>query len=224
MMPQSSMCRVSHSEKKGRSFSRVCGRTVILTCVKRVNPCFIVTHIYFPLFHPKVGNGIQLRKNSTEQTRNGFHYSAEESGHFEAFRGLRKSQFRSSEWNGMAWKNWFSKKSCSSKQRVFVRDMLQNGIPRVCFFFCFTVQNSQLFSPLRNSSKRNSESFLFRGTPGIPQEQTNCSVYSVFRGIIFFVGNCQPYSTLPPQPRASVANFKVPYWGIGLSKWPDLRR
>ncbi len=35
------------------------------------------------------------------------------------------------------------------------------------------------------SSERNSESFLFRGTAGIPPEQTNCSVYSVFRGVIF---------------------------------------
>jgi hypothetical protein len=34
-------------------------------------------------------------------------------------------------------------------------------------------------------SERNSESFLFRGTAGIPPEQTNCSVYSVFRRIIF---------------------------------------
>ena len=47
------------------------------------------------------------------------------------------------------------------------------------------VQNSEHFSPLRNGSKRNSESFLFRGTAGIPPEQSNCSVYSVFHGIIF---------------------------------------
>ncbi len=33
-------------------------------------------------------------------------------------------------------------------------------------------------------SERNSVSFLFPGTAGIPPEQTNCSVYSVFRGII----------------------------------------
>ncbi len=47
------------------------------------------------------------------------------------------------------------------------------------------VQNSEYFSPLRNGSERNSENFLFRGTAGIPPEQTNCSVYSVFRRIIF---------------------------------------
>ncbi len=120
----------------------------------------------------------------------------------------------------------------------FVRDMLRNGIPKVCFSFCFTELNSELlsltrngseqnskclllfaprnripscvlsaewfrtefrefastlfqgrefgaFSPLRNGSEWNSESFLFRGTAGIPPEQTNYSVYSIFRGIIF---------------------------------------
>ncbi len=109
--------------------------------------------------------------------------------------------------NGRKWheKNLLYKKSCSSKpnfQAVFVRDMLRNGIPTFIssaewfgtefrafatnflpgyripsiFLFCRTVRN-----------------FLFRGTAGIPPEYTCCSVYSVFRGIIFFVGNCQPY-------------------------------
>jgi hypothetical protein len=43
---------------------------------------------------------------------------------------------------------------------------------------------SKHFSPLQNGSERNSENILLRGTAGIPPEQTNCSVYSVFRGII----------------------------------------
>ncbi len=59
------------------------------------------------------------------------------------------------------------------------------GIPIVCFFFCSTELNSELFSLLRKGLERNSESFLFRGTAGIPLEITICSVYSVFRGIIF---------------------------------------
>ncbi len=136
------------------------------------------------------------------------------------------------EGNGMKYK-----KSCSSKQHVFFRDMLRNGnprvffcsrngipscflfrelvrnrIPSVCFYFCSTQRNSDLFSLLRNGSERNSTSlllFLFhgtelqafffsaerfgtefqefyvRGTAGIPLEQTNCSVYSVFPGIMF---------------------------------------
>jgi hypothetical protein len=73
----------------------------------------------------------------------------------------------------------------------------RNGIPRVfcsaewfrtefreffCFYCCSMLQDSEHSSPLRNGSERNSESFLFRGTAGIPPEQINCSV---FRGIIF---------------------------------------
>ncbi len=76
------------------------------------------------------------------------------------------------------------------------RGMVQNEIPRVLFYLCSMVQNSEHSSPLRNGSERNSESFMFRGTAGIPPEQTNCSVYSVFRGILFFVGNCQPLQVL----------------------------
>jgi hypothetical protein len=72
------------------------------------------------------------------------------------------------------------------------RGMVQNGIPRVCFYFCSMVQDFKYFSPLRNRSERNFENFLFRGTAGIPPEQTNCSVYSIFRGIIF----CRKLPTL----------------------------
>jgi hypothetical protein len=67
----------------------------------------------------------------------------------------------------------FTKKSCSSKQNrqhVFVRDMLRNGIPRVCFYFfprngipsifllCGTVPNRipRVFCFPRNGSERNS--------------------------------------------------------------------
>jgi hypothetical protein len=65
------------------------------------------------------------------------------------------------------------------------RGMVRNKILRVCFYFHSTVENSEHFSLPRNGSERNSESFLFRGTAGIPPEQTNCSGYSVFRGIFF---------------------------------------
>ncbi len=88
--------------------------------------------------------------------------------------------------------------------------MVQDGIPRVCFYFCHSEQNSEHFSLPRNGSEwnseslllfcstvsniflfqgngseRNSESFLFCGTAKIPPEQNICSVYFVFRGIIF---------------------------------------
>jgi hypothetical protein len=104
--------------------------------------------------------------------------------------------------NGRKWqeKNKFYKKSCSSKQNwqhVLVRDMLRNGIPRVCFYCCSKEEwNSEFFSLpqngseqnskclllflfmyripsifllCRNGSKRNSECFLLRGTAGFRQ-------------------------------------------------------
>jgi hypothetical protein len=80
-----------------------------------------------------------------------------------------------------------------NSESFLFRGMVQKWIPRVCFYFCSMIQNSKHFSPLRNGSEWNSESFLFRRTARILPEQTNCSVYSVFRGIIFF-GNRQPYS------------------------------
>ncbi len=70
--------------------------------------------------------------------------------------------------------------------------MVQNRIPRVCFYFCSMVQNSEHSSPLQKGLERNSEIFLFRRKAGIPPEQTNCSVYSVFQGIIF----CRKLPTL----------------------------
>jgi hypothetical protein len=72
------------------------------------------------------------------------------------------------------------------------RGMVQNGIRSVCFQFCSMVQNSEHFFPLQNGSERNSKNILFRGTAGIPPEQTNCSVYSIFRGIIFLSENANP--------------------------------
>ena len=84
--------------------------------------------------------------------------------------------------------------------------------PRVCFYFGSTERNSELCSLPQKGSEQNYGSlllflfqgtefrvvfssaegfgtefrdFLFRGTTGIPSEITICSVYSVFRGIIF---------------------------------------
>ncbi len=47
------------------------------------------------------------------------------------------------------------------------RGRVRNGIPRVCFYFCFTERNSKLFSLLLKGSEGNSEIlllFLFHGT------------------------------------------------------------
>ncbi len=122
---------------------------------------------------------------------------------------------------------------------VLIHRMVRNGIPRVCFYFCSTEwnselfsfpqkdsernsdnlllfftelnsklfsvrqkggsernyesvllffsmeRNSELFSLPRKGSERNSKSFLSRGTAGIPLKMTICSVYFVFRGLIF---------------------------------------
>ncbi len=58
------------------------------------------------------------------------------------------------------------------------------GIPRFCFYFCSTERNSEFFSSAEEFGTEFRE-FLFRGTAGIPSEIAICSVYSVFRGIIF---------------------------------------
>ncbi len=99
------------------------------------------------------------------------------------------------------------------KNSLLFRGMVRNGIPRVCFYFCSTERNSELFSLLLKGSEGNSESlllFLVRGTEfrvvfsstegfgtefrkfsvprnsaGIPSAIIICSVFSVFRGIIF---------------------------------------
>jgi hypothetical protein len=63
--------------------------------------------------------------------------------------------------------------------------MVQNGIPQVLLLNLSHGTEFRAFFPLGNGSERNSESFTFCGTAGIPLEQTNCSVYSVFRGTIF---------------------------------------
>jgi hypothetical protein len=95
---------------------------------------------------------------------------------------------------------------------VLFRGMVRNGIPRICIHFGSTKRNSELFSLPQKGSEQNYGSlflfwvhrtvfrvvfssaeglgtefrdFLFRGTTGIPSEITICSVYSVFRGIIF---------------------------------------
>ncbi len=62
------------------------------------------------------------------------------------------------------------------------RVVVRNGIPS-CFLFRRRVRNGI-------------PSFLFLGTAEIPSEITICSVYSVFRGIIFLLEI--PNSFLPP--------------------------
>ncbi len=82
----------------------------------------------------------------------------------------------------------------------------QNGIPRVCFYFCSTEWNSELFSLPWKGSVKNSESlllFLFHG-PEIREitvlrnsrksvgNDHLCRQFRLPRNYFFF-GNCQPY-------------------------------
>jgi hypothetical protein len=111
---------------------------------------------------------------------------------------------------------------------VLFRGMVRNGIPRICIYFASTERNSELCFLPQKGSEQNYGSFLlflfhgtefrvvfssaegfgtefrdflFRGTTGIPSEITICSVYSVFRGIIFLseIPNPNTASSVAPQ-------------------------
>ncbi len=111
---------------------------------------------------------------------------------------------------------------CSSKhnwEHVFFSEMLWNKISKICFYFCSTERNSELFSLLLRGSERISRVwfyffpgsgilniFLFLGmvwtefrelsvlwnSRNFLSEQTICFVYSVFQGFFF----CRKFSTL----------------------------
>ncbi len=102
---------------------------------------------------------------------------------------------------------------CSTEHELFLfRGMVRNGIPRGYFYFWSTGRNSEFFLFCRRVRNEiligyfyflihgtefrlvftsaegfgtEFREFLFRGTAGIPSEIIICSVYSVFRGIIF---------------------------------------
>ncbi len=110
-----------------------------------------------PPLYSRVGSGISFRKNSAEQTRNSFRYSAEESAHSETFRSLLKSLFRSEEQKEMAW-----------KKLVLQKILLKQTELTACFHPRHASERkSELLSLLRNVSEQNSKClliFLFHGT------------------------------------------------------------
>jgi hypothetical protein len=110
--------------------------------------------------------------------------------------------------------------------------MVRNSIREYISIFYCTERNSELCSLPRNSSEQNYGSlllflfhgtefrvvfssvegfrtefrdFMFCGTTGIPSEITICSVYSVFRGIIFLSEIPNPNWTVIPL--SSFTNF-----------------
>ncbi len=130
--------------------------------------------------------------------------------------------------------------STERKPELFLfRGMVRNGIPRGYFYFWSTGRNSEFFlfcGRVRNeiligyfyflihgtefrlvfSSAEGFgtefREFLFRGTAGIPSEIIICSVYSVFRGIIF----CRKFPTLP-ESRENVVDKSLRH-----ESWPPL--
>jgi hypothetical protein len=75
--------------------------------------------------------------------------------------------FSSAEWFGTEFREVIDPRNGIPSCFLF-RGMVRNGISKVCFYFWSTERNSQLFSLPRKGSKRNSESFLFSRTVGIP--------------------------------------------------------
>jgi hypothetical protein len=71
------------------------------------------------------------------------------------------------------------------------RRRVRNRTMRVCFYFCSTGQILSCFLSAEGFEMEFRD-FLFRGTTRIPSEITICSVYSIFRRIIF----CRKFLTL----------------------------
>ncbi len=112
---------------------------------------------------------------------------------------------------------------------ILFRRMVRNGILRVCFYFCSTERNSELFSLQQKGPERDFESLLlfmfhgrefrvvlFRRTARIPSEITICSVDSVFRGIIFLSEISNPTFQLNSDPVVE------PVPDAGFWWWPKM--
>jgi hypothetical protein len=84
------------------------------------------------------------------------------------------------------------------------RWMVRNRITSVFFYFCSTARNSELFSLLWNGSERNSESFLFRGTAGIPPEVALWTYIFIWLGL----NNVSLFTLYP----SDSAPFKIFMW------------
>ena len=97
------------------------------------------------------------------------------------------SSFISAEWFGTEFREFASIfvprngiPSC-----FLIRWSVRKGIPRDCFYFLFNGTEFRVIFSSAEGFGTEFRDFLFRGTAGIPSEITLCSVYSVFRGIIF---------------------------------------
>jgi hypothetical protein len=91
--------------------------------------------------------------------------------------------FRGMVWNGIPRVCFYFCSTERNSELFYLPGKGSGQNSRVCFYFCSTERNSELFSLPRKGLERNSERFLFLGTAGIPSEITICSVYSIFHGI-----------------------------------------
>ena len=102
--------------------------------------------------------------------------------------------FFSAEWFGTEFRDFasiFVPRNGISSQFLF-RWGVRKGIPRDCFYFLFNGTEFRVIFSSAEGFGTEFRDFLFRGTAGIPSEIPICSVYSVFRGIIF----CRKFPTL----------------------------
>jgi hypothetical protein len=138
----------------------------------------------FVIHFPELLLGLATEFCSEKIPWNGFRSSTEESAQSDVYGRVNSEARNRRKWHE---KNLFNKKSCSSKQNVFVgdsfgmefrefasifvptngipscflfRQIAWNRIPGVCFYFGSTEPNTKLFSLWRNGSERNTESLL----------------------------------------------------------------
>jgi hypothetical protein len=129
-------------------------------------PCvYLLSAASTVIANTRVAIKISFRKNSPEQTRNGFRYSAEKSAHSAEFRVHQKSQIHSSEPNGTKRNSAEIMKfyeTASKRRRILSVFCSINGLERIfkCFLFrkWLGMEFQVLFSS-ENGLERNSEVF-----------------------------------------------------------------
>ncbi len=173
---------------------------------------FYLFKLFLPAFAASSGGGgvsiltVNLQAGSTlatefcsaEETRNSFFYSVEESAHSEAFRGLGKSLFRSSDQKGHG-----------RKKLVLQKILLQQTELTACFRPRHASErNSELLSLPRNGLEPNFQVFACSSVPrnGIPSffPSRNPSVCFLFFSM---VQNSEHFSPLRNGSERNSENF-----------------
>ncbi len=131
----------------------------------------------------RVGNGISFRKNSAEQTRIGFRYLRKKllfPRHSEVYERVNSEARNRRKWN--------------EKNQFYKKILLQQTEQTECFCLRHASErNSEHFSPLRNGSGQNSESFPFCGMVqnGIPR--VCFLIFSIIGGFLRLPESCKRF-------------------------------